>query len=52
MLREILEHDDTITEFSLVSFDVVARKITDKFLRNTKENREELLVKIEDIWLE
>ena len=52
MLRAILEHDRSISEFAAISFDVRARWITNGFVANDSRQQQQLLTAVEKIWLE
>ncbi len=52
LLRSVLENDASISEFSIIAFDVRSRDISGGFVKNQKSAREELFAKLETIWLE
>ena len=52
LLEGILTTDDKIEEFAVLSFDLGAEWITQGFLQNTPENRDQILREIDQIVLE
>lgn len=52
LLREVLESDDSLTEFAVLCFDVRTTLLTPGFVKNTRDARENYLARIERIRLE
>ncbi len=51
MMRQLLTHDASIKEFSVLAFDVTSQKLF-PFMKNNSKNRERVLKKISSIHLE
>ena len=52
ILRELLESDDSLTEFAIMCFDVRPTLLTSGFVSNTEAARTHYLTQVEQIWLE
>ncbi|MCB1322884.1 MAG: hypothetical protein KDK34_21680, partial [Leptospiraceae bacterium] len=52
VLKKILESDNSITEFSVLAFDVRAHELTDRPVPNTSAHRAELFERIANLRLE
>ncbi len=52
MLKQILENDDSITDFAVWGFDVRTRFLTKGIVKNTDTNRQDAYREINKIWLE
>lgn len=52
ILKELLESDDSLTDFAIVCFDVRPTLLTSGFVSNSETARSYYLSQIEQIWLE